>query len=150
MQLLCDEKALDLRCEVTEHVIVEGDELRLQQIVVNLLDNAIKYTPEGGEIALTVNSAGSIGFLEVTDTGMGISSAALPQVFERFFRAEEARASRLQGTGVGLAIVKSIADAHRGSIQIRSSERMGTTVRIEFALAAPEKDKSNGEAQLVS
>jgi heavy metal sensor kinase len=150
MQLLLDEKALDLKCEVADHVIVEGDELRLQQIVVNLLDNAIKYTPEGGEILMRVNSVGNIGFLEVLDTGMGISPGALPQVFERFFRAEEARANRFAGSGLGLAIVKSITDAHRGSIQIRSSERNGTTVRVELALAAPEKDKSNGKAHLVS
>jgi signal transduction histidine kinase len=99
---------------------------------------------------MRVNSVGNIGFLEVIDTGMGISPGALPQVFERFFRAEEARANRFAGSGLGLAIVKSITDAHRGSIQIRSSERNGTTVRVELALAAPEKDKSNGKAHLVS
>jgi heavy metal sensor kinase len=141
MQPLCEEKALQFRYEVAANIFIEGDKIRLGQIVVNLLDNAIKYTPEGGEIQLRVDSMGDIAYLETVDTGMGISSSALPQVFERFFRAEEARANRMAGTGLGLSIVKSIADAHGGNIRIDSDERRGTTVRVEFALAAKNEGK---------
>ena len=148
MQLLCEEKALKLSSHVSEIVMVEGDEIRLRQIVVNLLDNAIKYTPEAGEIGLRVSSVGKSALLEITDSGMGISPTALPQVFERFFRAEEARANRTQGTGLGLSIVKSIVDAHGGTIQITSSEHQGTKVRIELPLAERETRKSDGGAQL--
>ena len=146
MQLLCEEKMLSLRCAATDHVLIDGDEIRLSQIVVNLLDNAIKYTPEGGEIQLRVGTTGSLAFLEIADTGMGISASALPQVFERFFRAEEARASRMQGTGLGLSIVKSIADAHGGNVRIDSNERRGTRVRIEFTLAREKNGQPTEES----
>jgi heavy metal sensor kinase len=150
MQLLCEEKALQLRYEVAERVFVEGDEIRLRQIVVNLLDNAIKYTPEGGEIHLRVGALNNLAFIEIVDTGMGISAGALSQVFERFFRAEEARASRMQGTGLGLSIVKSIADAHGGKVQVKSIERGGTTVRVEFTLAKDEIGQTCGGVHLVA
>jgi heavy metal sensor kinase len=150
MQLLCEDKMLQLRYEVAEHVVVEGDEIRLRQIVVNLLDNAIKYTPEGGEIVLRVGASERAAFLEITDTGMGISPSALPQVFERFFRAEEVRANRMQGTGLGLSIVKSITDAHGGNIRIESEERRGTRVRVEFTPAREETGQPAAGVHLVA
>ena len=142
MQPLAEEKALRLTCAVVDQAFVQGDEIRLQQIVVNLLDNAIKYTPETGAIALQVGITGNSAFLEVADSGVGISESALPQVFERFFRAEEARANRTEGTGLGLAIVKSIVDAHQGTIEIRRNDRGGTTVRVEFSIAKKEPSET--------
>jgi heavy metal sensor kinase len=150
MQLLCDQKLLNLTYEIVENVFVEGDELRLRQIVVNLLDNAIKYTPEGGRITLAVSRFDGMARIEVTDTGIGISSVALPQVFERFFRSEEARASRTQGSGLGLAIVKSIAEAHGGNAYVESNEQHGTKFRVELALAERPDHKGNGGVHLVA
>jgi heavy metal sensor kinase len=141
MQPLCEVKMLDLKYQFNEEIVVVGDEIRLRQVVVNLLDNAIKYTPEGGSILLRVGADRPTAFLEIVDTGMGISRAALPQVFERFFRSEEARASRRSGTGLGLAIVKSIIEAHRGTVHVESNESQGTKVRVELNVAEAESIK---------
>jgi heavy metal sensor kinase/RND family efflux transporter MFP subunit len=142
------EKLITFIYEVGDNVIVEGDEIRLRQIVVNLIDNAIKYTPEGGTIILGVSSLGGKARIEVTDTGIGISSEALPQIFERFYRAEEARASRAQGSGLGLTIVRSIAEAHRGKIVVESNENRGTKISVELILAENEIQPGKAKVQL--
>lgn len=134
MELLSEDKLLTVRREVNGPVIVEADDVRLKQVVVNLLDNAIKYTPEGGDILLKVWSHDRRAIFEIVDTGIGISPAALPQVFNRFFRSEEVKASRVEGTGLGLAIVQSIAEAHGGMISVKSDEHHGTTFRLELPL----------------
>ena len=134
MELLSKDKSLTVRYDAAPHVFVEGDRLRLRQVVVNLIDNAIKYTPEGGTIALKVREQGNKAILEVADTGIGISPAALPKIFNRFFRAEEARSGRMQGSGLGLSIVQSIAEAHRGTVQVESNEKRGSNFRVELPL----------------
>jgi signal transduction histidine kinase len=145
MELLCKEKSLTPIYKLDEHVMVEGDELRLQQAVVNLVDNAIKYTPEGGTIRLEVRSEGDRAILEVSDTGIGISFGALPQVFERFYRAEEARSGRRQGSGLGLAIVQSIIEAHAGSISVESQVNRGSKFRVELPLLTQESSQDREE-----
>ena len=91
-----------------------GDRFRLQQVIVNLLDNAIKYSPAGGEIVLNTRAAGGEAIFEVIDGGPGIPAEALPHVFERFFRADSVRTHGVNGTGLGLSIVRSICLAHGG------------------------------------
>jgi heavy metal sensor kinase len=150
MELLSKDKLLTLKCEIGDHIMVEGDKLRLRQVVVNLIDNAIKYTPEGGTISLKVRSIPGTAILEVIDTGIGISSAALPQVFNRFFRAEEAKSGRIHGSGLGLAIVQSITEAHGGRVYVESNENRGTKFRIELPLLAQELSKGNPKTQLVA
>jgi heavy metal sensor kinase len=150
MELLSKDKLLTLKYEISRGVRVEGDELRLRQVAVNLIDNAIKYTPEGGTIVLKVSSTGNRAVLEVIDTGIGISPAALPQVFNRFFRAEEARSGRTQGSGLGLAIVQSITEAHGGSVSVESNGNRGTKFRVELPLLSQEAPRSNTGAHLVA
>lgn len=150
MELLSKDKLLTLKYDISDHVIVEGDELRLQQIVVNLIDNAIKYTPEGGTVSLKVEMNEDRAIIEVADTGMGISATALPQVFNRFFRAEEARSGRIQGTGLGLSIVQSITEAHRGYVHVESSENRGTKFRVELPLLPRQSPKKKGEPQIIT
>jgi heavy metal sensor kinase len=150
MELLSKDKLLTLKYEISDHIMVEGDELRLRQVVVNLIDNAIKYTPEGGAISLKVRSSPGIAILEVIDTGMGISPAALPQVFNRFFRAEEAKSGRMHGSGLGLAIVQSITEAHGGHVYVESNENRGTKFRIELPLLQQAMSKRNARTQLVA
>ena len=100
----------------------------------NLLDNAFKYTPEGGQVSVTVRAEADLAILDVNDTGMGISKQALPHIFDRFFRAEQARTSRTTGTGLGLSIVQSIVEAHGGQVLAESQEGLGAHFRIELPL----------------
>jgi len=133
MRLLADEKKLFLKIETSKPIQLEGDQSRLQQVIVNLLDNAIKYTPEGGSVTVSVDAKANAAVLKVTDTGIGISEAAQAHIFERFYRTDKARSRRLGGTGLGLSIVKSIGAAHGGQVSVQSIEGRGTT----FSFAIP-------------
>jgi heavy metal sensor kinase len=130
MCLLAEEKHIDLRCQTRESVEVEGDRARLKQVVVNLLDNAIKYTPENGKISLTVGSQNGTALLEVTDSGPGVSNEALPHLFERFYRSEEARSHEAGGAGLGLSIVHAICTAHGGSVSVENISPTGCHVTV--------------------
>jgi heavy metal sensor kinase len=129
---LAEEKSLALVCAATPDVMVEANEMRLKQVVVNLLDNAIKYTPEGGKIMVRVNAEQAEAVLEVADDGIGISAEALPHVFKRFYRSEQVQARRARGTGLGLSMVQSILEAHGGSIGVESRENEGAMFRIRL------------------
>ena len=135
MRLLADEKSIHLEYLVSSQVAVEGNASLLKEVVVNLLDNAIKYTPDGGSVELLVESKGSKAVLEVRDTGIGIPADALPHLCERFYRADKARSRHSGGAGLGLSIVKSICTAQGGELSIFSSEGEGTRVRIEMPRA---------------
>jgi signal transduction histidine kinase len=134
MAPLADDKLLKLHRRITPGVVVEGDEMRLQQVGVNLLDNAFKYTPEGGQVSMEVRAESDLAIISVSDTGMGISERALPHIFDRFFRAEQARSSRTSGTGLGLSIVQSIVEAHGGKVLVESREGLGARFRVELPL----------------
>ncbi len=118
-----------------------GDTDRLQQLFINLVDNAIKYTPDGGTVTLTaarivqVNGTQPMVEIVVTDTGPGISDKDLPRLTERFYRVDKARSRDLGGTGLGLAIVKHIAQAHHGELEIESVIGSGTNVRVRLPAA---------------
>ena len=100
--------------------------------MVNLVDNAIKYTPEGGEIHVAVSEGNGKAILEVSDSGVGIPAESLPQIFERFYRVDKARTRKLGGTGLGLSIVKSICKAHGGDVTAESIEGYGSRFRVEL------------------
>jgi heavy metal sensor kinase len=120
--------------EISGNVIIEGDKMRLQQVVVNLLDNAIKFTPPAGRIRIVVKREGTAAVLEINDTGHGITAEALPHVFERFYRSPQTTTSAVEGTGLGLAMVKTIVEAHGGTVAAESREGKGTCMRVEFAV----------------
>src|SRR6202022_4926732 len=113
---------------------VEGDRTRLQQVIVNVLDNAIKYTQAGGEVEIRVGKEGNRAVLEVSDNGPGIAAHALPHVFERFYRADKARSRNSGGAGLGLAIVKAICTAHGAEIKVSSKEGQGSRFKEELPL----------------
>jgi two-component system phosphate regulon sensor histidine kinase PhoR len=122
---------------------VSGDADRLQQLLINLIDNAIKYTPAGGEVTIQATrlvrpDQPSRVEVAVSDTGAGIPEHDLPRLTERFYRVDKARSRELGGTGLGLAIVKHIVQAHKGELKIESAVGKGTTVRVRLseALAA--------------
>ena len=137
MSLLAEDKNIRVTCAAAEPVWVEGDQSRLKQVVVNLLDNAIKYTLQGGAVALSVSTINSKAVLEVADNGIGIPAEALPRVFDRFFRVDAARSRELGGAGLGLSIVKSICTAHHGRVEASSPLGQGSRFRVELPLAAP-------------
>jgi len=115
--------------------MVHGDSGRLKQVTVNLLDNAIKYTPAGGTVQVSVFEQDGTAFLEVTDNGIGVPTHALPHLFERFFRVDKARSRELGGAGLGLSIVKSICEAHGGDVKVQSREGQGSRFVVHLPLA---------------
>ncbi len=132
MQLLAQDKNIGLTLSTPERLVLRGDEMRLKQVVVNLLDNAIKYTPVGGKVGILVEQVNGHVVVEVKDNGPGISPTALSHIFERFYRADEARARKSGGTGLGLSIVKSICHAHGGEVSVTSEQGKGSTFRVEL------------------
>src|SRR3989475_3635595 len=115
---------------------VLADRDRLVQVVINLVDNAVKYTPEGGSVTVTARSVAG-GQLEVAviDTGVGIPTADLPRITERFYRVDKARSRELGGTGLGLAIVRHLVVAHGGQLRIESEPGRGTSVYVTAPIA---------------
>jgi heavy metal sensor kinase len=138
MNLLAEDKKIAVTCEAKQPVMVNGDRARLKQVVVNLLDNAIKYTPEKGAVHLRVASANGHAVLEVFDNGIGIPADALPHVFDRFFRVDKARTRDPGGAGLGLSIVKSICTAHGATVEALSY-RDGTLFRVKIPMTDNKK-----------
>ena len=114
----------------------QGDRDHLQHLLLNLVDNAIKYTPEGGTIGLGLWVEDGVARIEVTDTGPGIAEEEMPHVFDRFFRTQAARDTVRSGSGLGLSIVKSIAEAHGGTIDVSSRLGVGTTFRLRLKVSS--------------
>ena len=135
--------SIDKNLDPLTGLVPRGDPARLQQVVWNLLDNAVKFTPDGGGIRISLERVSSHVELRVADTGVGIEQDLLAHVFERFRSVEAGAKSRYGGLGIGLAIVKSIVEAHGGSIRVESAgEGKGTTFIVELPLtvsAAAEK-----------
>lgn len=109
-----------------------GDEFGFRQVLTNLLDNALKYTPEGGGVTISVEAAGGFLQVNVADTGIGISPADIPRIFERFYRVDKARSRNQGGTGLGLSIVKHIVESHGGEVFVESEVGQGSTFGVSF------------------
>lgn len=130
--LLAEEKRIAISSPPAPPVMVAGDRDRLKQVMVNLIDNAIKYTPAGGAVTVRTGLDGDCAILEVEDTGIGISPDQQERIFDRFHRVSTDRGE--EGAGLGLAIVKAICHAHGGSIGVRSAPRQGSCFRVELPL----------------
>ena len=130
------EKGLELRVQVETHLPpVSGDPDMLARVLVNLVDNAVKYTPEGGRITIRAEVVGGHLRVSVADTGAGIPEESLSRVFERFYRVDKARARDQGGTGLGLAIVKHIIEVHGGRVWAESEVGRGSTFTLELPVA---------------
>jgi PAS domain S-box-containing protein len=116
--------------EADQPIMLLGDELRLEQVVQNLIQNAIKYSPSGGTVAVLVERQGPNAYVRVSDQGIGIPAAALPQLFRRFYRAPNADSQHISGMGIGLYVVKEIVELHGGTVEVASQERQGSTFTI--------------------
>ena len=122
---------LSLEPDVSDPMPMFGDKERIEQVVTNIIGNAIKYTPDGGRISVKVaKKEGDMYAISVTDTGVGIPGEDLEHIFERFYRVDKSRSTDAGGTGLGLSIAKDIIDAHGGDISINSEYGKGTTVVI--------------------
>jgi len=134
MSPLAEERHVTLRADVP-HILprIDADPDRLRQIVQNLVENAVRYTPEGGQVRVKMEAANGTGVrLSVTDTGVGIDARDLPYLFRHFYRTDQSRARSSGGTGLGLAIVKSLVEAHGGQVAVESAVGKGSTFMITF------------------
>lgn len=113
---------------------IKGDEARFLQVMINLLDNAIKYTPQGGKVIVSAKAVSDVLEIDISDTGIGIASEDLPRIFERFYRVDKARSRELGGTGLGLSIVKHIVQAHGGQVRVVSELGKGSTFSFTIPL----------------
>ena len=136
---LARENGIEMDCAAREQLEVNGDTLKLQQVLYNIIDNAIKYTPRGGEVHCALNRSGKNAVIRVSDTGVGIPAEDLPHIFDRFYRVDKARSRETGGTGLGLSIVKQFVNLHGGTIDAKSTFGKGTTFIIELPLA-PRQD----------
>jgi two-component system phosphate regulon sensor histidine kinase PhoR len=143
------ERSIDWEGELDE-TAAWADEEAIDQILDNLLDNALKYTPEGGQIRVSWRADGEQVCLEVADTGIGIPEADLPRIFERFYRVDKARSREMGGTGLGLSIVKHLAQAMHGSVRASSRIGEGTTFAVCLPLAPDDKGKEPGHGASVN
>jgi len=135
LQYVAQEKKHNLKCIVN---MIPGPVLAskdaLQQVMINILTNSIKYTPDGGEITVYVGAAGGKAYLKFVDNGIGIPEKDLKRIFERFYRVDKARSRQMGGTGLGLSIVKEIVEAHDGTIEMKSEEGIGTEVIVTLPI----------------
>lgn len=127
-----DDAGLELSFDGEELAPVFGDFYRLVQVVENLVSNALKFTPSGGSVAIIVRAGGPDAVLEVADTGIGVSGAEQPKLFDRLYRSPSAVAAHVQGAGLGLSIVQKIIEAHDGTVEVESELGAGTTFRVRL------------------
>lgn len=132
-------KDVVLRVEGEDHVEVTGDAQWLERAILNLIDNAIKFTPAGGQVEVAVRREEAQARLDVRDTGVGISSEALPHIFERFYRVDPSRAKETDGAGLGLTLVRWIVEEHHGTIQVESKPGHGSCFTLRLPLAGPKQ-----------
>ncbi|MBI3679472.1 MAG: two-component sensor histidine kinase, partial [Acidobacteria bacterium] len=118
-----------------EPIPVEADFQALRRLFLTLIDNAVKYTPAGGEVAVCLRTLDGFAVVEVQDSGIGISAEDLPHIFERFYRADKARSRAAGGAGLGLSIARWIARAHQGDIQVESAPDRGSNFRVRLPLS---------------
>jgi len=139
-----NEQGIKLRLDIASSTTLQipGDGERLRQLFTNLIENALKYTPAGGEVLVQAQAQGVHVLVMVRDTGIGIAAEALPHLFERFYRVDSARTRSNGGFGLGLAIVRAIVQAHHGLIDVRSTVAQGTT----FTLTLPSLPRTTDEA----
>lgn len=134
IDVLAKEKFIDLKLKLPdEEVIIKGNTSWFKQILINLIDNAVKYTPSGGSVIVVVEKEKECLIIKVRDTGMGIEEEHLPRIFERFYRVDKARSRKEGGTGLGLSIVKHIVIAFQGNIDVKSELGKGS----EFIVKLP-------------
>ena len=145
LQMTAEEKNQAIKIIDESEAYILGDRDRLEQLMFNIIGNAIKYTPEEGEVSICVGVDGKNSYVKVFDTGIGIPEKDLERIFERFYRVDKARSRQMGGTGLGLSIAQEIAKTHGGIIQAKSELNKGTEITILLP-AAPEKEAEGDDS----
>ena len=135
-EILAEEKNIKIIIAFLEPIEIKGDEVRLRQMVWNVLQNGIKYTQQGGELKISLQNEGDFALLTIQDTGIGIPEEDLPLIFNRFYRVDKARTRDEGGSGLGLSICRQIAEAHKGKIEVESKLGVGTRFKIRLPSSA--------------
>jgi heavy metal sensor kinase len=134
VEILCQDKGLVCQLGETPDLVVKGDEARLRELFMNVMDNAIRYTPPPGTISVSLGRDGQTAVVSIKDTGVGIPAEEIPFIFDRFYRVDKSRSRAEGGTGLGLAICKHIAEAHGGKIKVESQVGAGSTFSVYLPL----------------
>jgi heavy metal sensor kinase len=137
VEVLCQEKGLSFQLGQTQDLVVKGDEARLRELFMNLLDNAIRYTPAPGTVSVSLRREGQMAVVAITDTGIGIPAEDIPFIFERFYRVDKSRSHAEGGSGLGLAICRHIAEVHGGKIEVESQVGAGSTFSVWLPVQSP-------------
>ena len=135
-EILAEEKNIKIIIAFLEPIEIKGDEVRLRQMVWNVLQNGIKYTQQGGELKISLQNEDDFALLAIQDTGIGIPEEDLPLIFNRFYRVDKARTRDEGGSGLGLSICRQIAEAHKGKIEVESKLGVGTRFKIRLPNSA--------------
>lgn len=143
---LAEEKGITLEARVGEGLVLFADRSRLRQVLANLLDNAIKYTPAGGRVDVTGHAEGEEAVLTVRDTGSGIPVSDLPRVWERLYRSDASRSER--GLGLGLSLVKAVVEAHGGRVAVSSVLSRGSVFTVTLPTVSPGWIDRSGRIEL--
>jgi PAS domain S-box-containing protein len=140
LQLQANQKNIGLKVEAAPNLpaMIDADQALLHQGVYNLVENAIKYTPNGGQVTVSIRTSNSDLVFEIRDNGIGISPSDLPRLFEKFYRGKQREARSQHGSGLGLAIVRSIAERHRGKVWVESELGKGSSFFLQVPIAQPE------------
>jgi signal transduction histidine kinase len=136
LQAIAESRGIGTNVSLNGPVMVQGDETRLRQLLLILLDNALKYTDPGGQVNVSIGKEDNRARLVVSDTGVGIPAGDLPHIFERFYRVDRAREHESGGTGLGLAIARWIVQAHHGNIKVESESGRGARFQVDLPVSA--------------
>ena len=134
IEVLSDEKKISLQITGSENLVVNGDKIKLRELFMNLLDNAIRNTPQTGKINISIGRQDNYALVTVSDTGVGIPEEDIPYLFKRYSRVNQSHSRKDGGAGLGLAICKRIVDLHQGRIEVKSILGKGSTFSVFLPL----------------
>jgi heavy metal sensor kinase len=142
IEALAQDKGIKFSVDAQESMIVNGDKVKLRQLFINILENAVRYTPADGAVSVSLVKKDENALATISDTGIGIPPEHLPHIFERFYRVDKARSKADGGVGLGLAITQYITESHKGTIEVESQVGKGTTFYVTIPLKITEPSAS--------